>query len=72
VFKIDLHFGFSGFLTTSGVEAVGFFHSDKQPMNESYPYIRLHMMAALTGTVTDKNFKSYLLKSNMDQKVCVE
>ncbi|ELU00236.1 hypothetical protein CAPTEDRAFT_169911 [Capitella teleta] len=51
-----------GILSTSGVEGVGFFKSEYQPLNASEPFIQLHLMASLAGsgmsTESNKRFQN--------------
>ena len=61
---------FVGILTSSGIEGIGFFKSENQPLNESFPYIQLQMRATLPHAFDNKEKQDYKLKKiNMIPKV---
>jgi len=67
---LQLYHIISGFLTTTGIESVGFFPSSHSSDNSSYPHIQILMKSALTGTIGSREkFNSFMKRINMESKV---
>ena len=65
-----LKYYFTGYFSSSGIDGLGFFKSEKQPANESWPYLEIQLVNSLLTTIKDPEKQDFLRRClNMKSQV---